>query len=266
MPRRKAVADDDRISALATTLCNAGIERAISHIVAIGVCAKCQCYCLDRSTDLLGNSDDVDVLLPTGLKKRRLAICMRDCGVAIPVGRLYAYTFWQPFMTRHQRRKWAARDKESYDLACSRAWTGLVVDPYRIKTPEPFIADLFGNPIEEPPNEKQTTQPGYQGVVDRWFELWAERYGGEQYSFKARDGACLKRFIASHGAEKITGALENFIRCDDPFYDGHDLSGFVHKINRWICGDKPRGRLREHGITYSGSAESPPVADLGPNG
>ncbi|MCC7147150.1 MAG: hypothetical protein IT443_11950 [Phycisphaeraceae bacterium] len=236
---------------------------AIALLVAEGLLARLRVVCWTQCTDLLGTPDDVDALCGWTNPPRVLAKLLRAAGLlGVESGELFCPSAIRE-APEYVKKRWGRRNPASYRAAIQRAKKAQA-DPVPATEDEadtPDEVDLFGQRIIHA-NDKATA--GFQAVVSVWFAIYERRYG-RRYAFKAKDGAIIKKALGSGAShEDLCAALERYLACTEPFYAGHDLSGFIGKLNRWLATPAPArgkpGELIEH------IPLSPIVVGRGPQG
>lgn len=266
---------DNPLARLAASLERYGIDAKLSDSVAKGVVLALREWCWAEQTDLLGTAADIDEIVRLPLPAQSLGrILLRAKVVGLTKGRFFlpsAYSERPVYIDKRWRRNDAAGYKAAKLRASRRIETGEVPPPPPPPPESGVKMDLFGQPlvdveaetggkiVEKSKDTKAKNKkgksnggvPGYQEVVDYWFEHWATREGGgTPYPFGPTDGAIIKRLIQrTPSVEHAKRVLDAYLRETDRFYAGKPLKKL--DLPRYIAAAANGGRHGAREIRYS---------------
>lgn len=247
-----------RIDVFAGSLVRFGVPVEGAHYQAHGIVHMLLRYCERNFTDWLGPASKVDAALGWGKPPQVIAPAMEKAGLLIGENSEYVFPYVWDLCSYAVKKRWCDYSRESYNTAKNRR---LPIDnptpaSELIEEPE---RDLFGEPIHENKKKSTAVPLGYNTAVAFWLREWSEKYGA-RYTFRPRDGATVKRLLATVAGDELQKAMRTYLASNDRFYAGHELNGLYTGINKWAAATG--GGAGEHGIAYAGSEEDLPTTEL----
>jgi len=258
---------DEAIDRLATSLQRYGINPDWCRAVANGFVLILREWCWRNLTDLLGSALDVDRILESPLPPETLAKVLWKAGlISTSKGVFYmpsAYTERPVYVDKRWRR--AEGEARSYRESKGRAEkTALegAVPVVETEPPPAITVDLFGKPFEDDQKGQKDAGtralPGYQEIVDYWFERWCIIEGnGASYPFCATDGRFIRFLIkATRDADEARSVIDAYLNCRDRWYAGKPLKKLIGDLPRFIAAAHAGGSGTRGELPYGGTLPS----------